>query len=341
MNSDEKRKKALMLVRQDGRNLEKLDSMYRDDLEIVATAILGCDFGGVAVLEYASQRLQNNRSLLELTKLASELQKKRMRIQKMDISSEKKDKEFRLIEDKKISIIQKYFKGKDYYLKFIQLPEALKKNIECGIFGTIQNYPYNSILNNLANGVYAFLDDYLGNHSSHSHVVHNRELFDYISRKNNDSNISLRDPLTEYYSSHNSYHVVGEFGKNHLIDDIPLPSSILFALDILKLSLNNISKYDERSQKLFEFLEMFDLYLASNQFAIENVEDSSLAIQSRNRLVQLWKKLSADDFNFLLYNHFNSLKLEDIDFSMESVDGLSEMMTDFPDDQKTTSGRSF
>ena len=80
MYYDEKRKEALKLVRIDGRNLELLDSYFRDDLEIVATAILGRDFGGVAVLQYASQRLQKNRSLLELTKLASALQKKRMRI---------------------------------------------------------------------------------------------------------------------------------------------------------------------------------------------------------------------------------------------------------------------
>ena len=319
MYYDEKRKKALELVRIDGRNLQLLDSRFRDDLEIVATAILGREFGGISVLHYASERLQNNRSLLELTKLATELQKKRIRIESIDISLKQKDKEFQLIEDKKISIIQKYFRGKDYYLQFVQLPDSLKKNIERGIVGTIHNYPNSNILNNLANCIYSFLDDYLENRSTHSHVVQDSELFDYISRKNHYLNITLRDSLSDYYSTHNSYQVVGEFGKNHHIDNISLPSSVLFALDIIKISLGNISQFDDKSQKLFEFLEVFDLYLASSQFARENVEDSSLMIQSRNRLIQLWKKLSVDDISFLLYNYFNSLKLQDV-FSNGSID---------------------
>lgn len=314
MFNDKKREEALELVRQDGRNLGKLDPVYRDDLEIVATAVLGRDFGGIAVLQYASEELQNNPSLLELCKLAVEFQKKRIRIQSFDIPIERMRKQLDIIEEKKLSVIQKYFKVKDSYLQFIRFPESLKKLIDRGVLGTVHNYPNEGILDNLAFGAYHFLGDFLGVSSISNHDMGSSQLYDYISRESNFFGISLRNEIKDYYKKNSSYSVLGVYGKSHDVTTVSLPPSILFAIDLLQVCLKNHSS-SHSNDKILDFLKSFDLYVSARKAGI----DQKTIYSAKDDVCKAFRSISPDDISKLFHDYFDSLKLQDV-FYNDSLD---------------------
>ena len=134
MNAYEIRQNILASVREDGRNLQYLGEVFRDDEEIVATAILGRDFGGISVLQYASGRLQNSPKLLELSQLTKVFQDKRQQILSMDIPADQKKSQLEKIEEQKVSFLKKYFRKKDYYLDSIDIPSYLKHIIDIYVF---------------------------------------------------------------------------------------------------------------------------------------------------------------------------------------------------------------
>ncbi len=328
---EDERKQAIEYVRVDGRNLAKVRDAFRDDEEVVAAAILGREFGGVHVLTFASKRLQDscrepNSRLNEIIVAANKWQELRERIRSAKISVEEKNEFLQQIEDLKSSLLDKYFLHKkkkdsqsedDFYMNNIHIPDDLKKMIDQGVVGTCMNYS-SDMIHNIAEGIYLYLGEFVGVHSSKFDKIANNHLVDFISRKNDLFGIPLRFGLREYYEEIPTYPVLGQYGRDRDITEAEAPSDVVFAVDMLKLSLKNTPVRNEHQEKVLQFLENLDFHLAAKEYVIRTGEDATVMIQSRLHLRELFESLSIDDFYEVIQPYFQSLNPCDV-FRNDSI----------------------
>lgn len=332
------RENVLNLVREDGRNLSTVSDEYKDDIEVVASAILGRNFGGRDVLQYASSRLQHNKSLIDLAEIAKKLMDLRVNTQKSNITLSKKNAIFQQIEDKKDEIIREQFQRKqvltkeetrgsikDYYLEGIEIDPELQKNINRGVLGTQINYPSRDMIDNLAYGIYLFLGNACGFFDGEFAKTVQLSLENYISKDSEMFGIPLRLNITKYYKNHPTYHVMGNYGKDNGIREASLSFDLLLAVDTLKMALHNMSVDDAKNSEILTFLKHFDYYLVQCEKAKIRRPNMNIINNAFNKLRLCFSSISVDDISMMLHSYFDSLDVKEV-FANPSI--VIEEITD-------------
>ena len=337
------RENVLNLVREDGRNLATVSDEYKDDIEVVASAILGKKFGGRDVLQYASSRLQHNNSLIDLAEIAKKLMDLRVNTQELNITLSEKNAVFRQIEDKKDEIIRDQVmrdrvrreqalekertRGpiKDYYLEGIEIDPKLQKIVNRGVLGTKLNNPTSATIDNLAYGIYLFLGNACGFFDGEFAKTVQLSLENYISRDSEMFGIPLRLNITKYYKNHPTYHVMGNYGKDNEIWEASLSFDLLLAVDTLKMALHNMSKADAKNSEILTFLKHFDYYLVQCEKAKIRRPNMNIINNAFNKLRLCFSSISVDDISMMLHSYFDSLDVKEV-FANPSI--VIEEVTD-------------
>lgn len=332
------REEVLNLVREDGRNLETVSDEYKDDIEVVASAILGRDFGGISVLQYASSRLQHNKDLIDLTRIASKLMELRMKTQELKITSSEKSVVFQQIEDKKDEIIRENFQReqvlaeeqtrgpiKDYYLEGIEIDPELQKVINKGVLGTQINHPTSDMIDNLAYGIYLFLGNACGFTNGEFADTAKFSIKDFISRDSEMFGIPLRLDIIKYYKDHPTYPVMGNYGKDNGIQEVSISSDLMFAVDTLKMALHNMSEDDAKNSEILTFLKHLDYYLVQREEARISHSNMNIVNNAFDKLRTCFSSISVDDISMMLHSYFDSLDVKEV-FTNPSI--VIEEVTD-------------
>lgn len=321
MNLEEEKKDIIRAVRQNGNALSSYVA-YQDDEEVVANAILGCDFGGIGVLQYASKRLQNDSKLLLLAEYSKRFQDYRLDALSSSKSKEKISRDLEKIEDAKNQILEEYFSKKnekennsqkktikDPFLEKIVIPDILKKYIDRGVIGTIINYNAPTIIDHLGHTVKNCIDYNFGVLSTFSDYDN---IFHHISGKSKIYGIELRNRLYEYYNINPYYQVISENGQGRNISQVKLEPFMLLSIDLIKLALKNMPEDKAKESKFLSLIKIIDEYIAAYSFAISNKEDMTPSMILERKVKEQLQAISPEEYSDLMHSYFDSLKPKEV-----------------------------
>lgn len=334
------REQVIDYVLLDGRNLEKLGDNLRNDFEVVAAAILGEEFGGATVLQYANPSLQNNQLLLSLTEKARDLIELRFKINNSNLDTDIKNRLISEINNSRSKLLKevvaKYQSdnkdNSDVELDSsisLDVPKLTKEYIDKALVGTQLNKTDYDVMEQIAKKVSEALMyySYTCDKSGESFLITN-----YLSRKSIMYGIPLRCNLEDTYEDA-SYHSDSEVAKKTGIHDVrDVSSNILFSIDLIKLAVNSIGKDNPLGRKFARLLSVLDYSLIMQE------KDRQGGVRDNKKYSELLnnelENISRYDYYQLFSNYHNTLDyhelFEDKDIEVSEVtDTGREILANF------------
>lgn len=313
MNNE--KKEILRLVREDGRNLSLLRDQYKDDIEVVATALLGKESGGFYVFRYASDRLRHDKDLIELSEIGDQLLEIRHKVLNVKMNPDDKEEILQKIEDKKNEVLKQFFSTKEGFkeekYKYIdfEISDSLKKMIDQGVLGTVINYPNDDMIGQLADFIYDNICRSIMSIRPYKYGYNPGDFAKYISRYSNAFGIPLRNSLIDYYKNNPEFPIKygGSFGEKVVPTDVKVSQNVHFSLDVLRLALSNSNISFELENR---FLEFINNICASMGHENEIVTNEWTPIFRRPLKDNGY--IDANDIRELLHGYFDSLDPKEV-----------------------------